>query len=136
MTRPGTVMVVDDDLSVRRSLMRLLESSGYDTLAFGSAEELLALTEWPRPCCFVVDISMPGTTGFELLDALRQRTPDVQVILISGVADASRLIRAHSAGAVAFLAKPFDATELLALVERALHRAATPTSAAPDAVDV
>ena len=72
MTRRGTVMVVDDDLSVRRSLTRLLESAGYDTLAFGSAEELLALTEWPHPCCFVVDISMPGTTGFELLDALRE----------------------------------------------------------------
>lgn len=68
---------------------------------------------------------MPGTNGFELLDILRERTPGVQVILISGDADAGRVMRAQSAGAVACLQKPFDAGEFLAIVERALDRAAT-----------
>ena len=126
--RRGTVLVVDDDLSVLRSLIRLLEASDHDVAAFASAGEVLALAAWPSPCCFVVDINMPGTNGFELLDALRERTPDVQVILISGDADAARMLRAHSAGALACLAKPFDAAEFLALVERALGRAAAAVS--------
>jgi len=124
----GSVLVVDDDLSVLRSLTRLLEASDHEVAAFGSADEVLRLTAWPHPCCFVVDINMPGTNGFELLDALRERTPDVQVILISGDADSSRMLRAHSAGAVACLAKPFDADEFLAIVERALDRAAAAAS--------
>ena len=125
----GTVMVVDDDPSVLRSLTRLLEASDHDVAAFTSAAEVLAVRAWPRPCCFVIDINMPGTNGFELLDALRERTPEVQVILISGDADAARMLRAHSAGAVACLAKPFDADEFLAIVARALDRAAAVAAA-------
>ena len=131
MTRrtTGTVIVVDDDLSVRRSLSRLLQAAGHDVALFGSATDVLARTAFPRPSCFIVDINMPGTNGFDLLEAVREREPNAQVILISGDVDSARMMRAHSAGAVACLAKPFDADEFLAIVERALHAAeAAPAS--------
>lgn len=125
----GTVIVVDDDRPVLRSLTRLLTASGYEVEAFGSAAEVLARTRWPAACCFVIDINMPGTNGFDLLDALRERLPGVQAIFISGDADAARMIRAHNAGALACLPKPFDAEEFLAVVERALERAVAAASA-------
>ena len=59
----------------------------------------------------LIDINMPGTNGFDLLDALRERVPGAQVILISGDADAARMARGQHAGALACLAKPFDADE-------------------------
>lgn len=123
-----TVIVVDDDLPVLRSLTRLLSASGYAVEAFASADDVLARTGWPPACCFVIDINMPGTNGFDLLDALRERVPGAQVILISGDADAARMARGQHAGALACLAKPFDADEFLAVVERGLARAVAAAS--------
>jgi CheY-like chemotaxis protein len=71
MTPTAAVFVVDDDLSVRRSLHRLLTSADYNVQVFSSAEEVLAITNWPEPCCLIVDVSMPGMTGLDLVDALR-----------------------------------------------------------------
>lgn len=124
----GTVIVVDDDLPVLRSLTRLLTASNYDVEAFAAAADVLALTAFPSPCCFVIDLNMPGTNGFDLLEALREKMPGVQAILISGDADAARMARAQSAGALACLPKPFDADEFLAVVDRAIVRAGASAS--------
>ena len=119
MTSRGTVFIVDDDLSVRRSLRRLVVSAGYDARVFASAEALLAETEWPHPCCLIVDVSMPGITGLDLLDALRALRRNVPVILSSGYGDAATIARSRQPDVLAFLAKPFRANVLLPLLERA-----------------
>jgi len=131
MTRSATVFVVDDDLSVRRSLRRLVLSAGYDVQVFSSAEEVLAVTDWPEPCCLVVDVSMPGMTGLDLVDALRAASRNVPVILSSGYGDAATLARARQSDVFAFLPKPFRAVELLPLLARVCEAAGNPGALRP-----
>ena len=131
MTWNGTVFIVDDDLSVRRSLRRLLVSAGYTVQVFSSAEEVLAVTDWPEPCCLIVDVSMPGMTGLDLVDALRAASRNLPVILSSGYGDAGTLARARQGEVFAFLPKPFRAHELLPLLARMCEPAAAPASSRP-----
>jgi FixJ family two-component response regulator len=117
-----TVVVIDDDLSVRRSLTRLLASAGYGVIACSSAEEFLAMSSVPRPACLVTDVRMPGMTGLDLLDVLNRRGPSLPIILISGDADPSAPAHARAAGAVRFLLKPFASEDLLGALAEALDR--------------
>jgi FixJ family two-component response regulator len=117
-----TVVVIDDDLSVRRSLDRLLESAGYAVVACSSALEFLALPSLARPTCLVTDVRMPGMTGLDLLETIRMRGRDLPMILSSGDGDAATSAQARAGGAVRFLLKPFDSVELLSAVEEAIER--------------
>lgn len=116
------MFIVDDDLSVRRSLKRLVVAAGYDVREFASAQAVLAVADWPDPCCLIVDVSMPGMTGLELLDELRALHLRAPVILSSGYSDSATLARARQADVLAFLAKPFRAESLLPLLQRAMCR--------------
>jgi len=117
-----TVVVIDDDFSVRRSLDRLLESAGYAVVACSSAHEFLALASLERPACLVTDVRMPGMTGLDLLDTIRVRGRDLPMILSSGDGDAATSAQARAGGAVRFLLKPFDSDEFLAAVHEAIER--------------
>jgi FixJ family two-component response regulator len=118
---PATIIIVDDDPSVRRSLRRLLGAAGYRVSVFASADDFLAAGEPTRPACFVIDVRMPGRTGFDLYEILMARGTDVPVIFISGHDDPATEIRALKAGAVRFLAKPMDADVLLDAVDHAIR---------------
>jgi FixJ family two-component response regulator len=122
MSGAATVIVIDDDLSVRRSLGRLLAAAGYGVVACASAEEFLALRDVTRPTCLVTDVRMPGMTGLDLLDDIRARGSDLPVILSSGDADAAAAAHARASGAVRFLLKPFASEDLLAAVADAMER--------------
>ena len=117
-----TVFVVDDDVSVRKSTGRLLMSAGYDVVICASAAEFLSLTDRPRPSCLLTDLRMPDKTGFDLQDALRRSGRELPIIVSSGQADAATVARVRAAGAVHFLAKPFDASDLLGAVAEAIRR--------------
>jgi two-component system, LuxR family, response regulator FixJ len=117
-----TVFVVDDDLSVRKSTGRLLMSAGYDVVICASAAEFLSLTDRPRPSCLLTDLRMPDKTGFDLQDALRRSGRELPIIVSSGQADAATVARVRAAGAVRFLAKPFDASDLLGAVAEAIRQ--------------
>ncbi len=116
-----TVFVVDDDVSVRQSMRRLLTSVGYDVVVCGSAAEFLSLPERPRPSCLVTDLRMPGKTGLDLQEALRRSGRELPLIVSSGQADAATAARVRAAGALRFLVKPFDVRDLLAAVSEALR---------------
>jgi FixJ family two-component response regulator len=116
------VFVVDDDPSVRRALDRLLRSAGYQVRTFASAYEVLAEMHAGRPACLVVDVRMPGCTGLDLVELLRKAPDPPAVIFITGHGDIAMAVRAMKAGAVDFLAKPFDDVALLDAVAQAMRK--------------
>jgi FixJ family two-component response regulator len=116
------VGVVDDDLSVRRSLRRLFKSAGYAAETFASAEDYLAREIFEGPTCLVLDVRMPGLNGLGLQETLQSRGGREQIVFITGHSDVPTCTQAMKKGAVDFLLKPFDDGELIAAVARALVR--------------
>lgn len=117
-----TVFIVDDDPAVLKALTRLLRSAGGHARAFSSAKEFMDGHRADTPGCLVLDISMPGFTGLELQDWLRQARSALPIIFLTGRGDIPTTVRAMKAGAVDFLTKPANDTELLKAVETALAR--------------
>jgi len=121
-TMAELVGVVDDDLSVRRSLRRLFKSAGYAAETFASAEDYLAREIFDGPTCLVLDVRMPGLNGLGLQETLQSRGGCEQIVFITGHGDVPTCTQAMKKGAVDFLLKPFDDGELIAAVARALVR--------------
>jgi FixJ family two-component response regulator len=121
--REHTVFVVDDDASVRTSVVRLLKSMGITAKPYASAMEFL--DDWrhgPAPGCLVLDVQLPGLNGLELQEALRSAACSIPIIFITGHGDIPMSVRAMKAGAVDFLAKPFHDDDLLRAVQEAIAR--------------
>jgi CheY-like chemotaxis protein len=112
------VAVVDDDLSVRRALSRLLAASGYRVSAFGSGRELLEWLPGKTPSCLVLDVRMPGISGIAVHEAIRAAGHRVPVVFITGDVEIPATTRATSGGSIAILSKPVDDDELFATVHR------------------
>src|SRR6266576_1235552 len=124
------VFVIDDDVSVRKGLSRLLRSAGYKSEIFSSAADFLARSLHPGPCCVIVDVRMPGLNGIDVQEALIQRRREEQLIFITGHGNIPMCARVMKAGAVDFLPKPFRNAELLQCIGRALMRSADQRSRA------
>jgi FixJ family two-component response regulator len=119
----STVFVVDDDLSVCKSLSRLLRSSGYAVATFSSASDFLASgRQGESASCLVLDVSMPGFSGMELQERLRRLHSTLPIVFITGHGDIPMSVRAMKGGAVDFLPKPFEDVQLLDAVAKAIAR--------------
>ena len=105
--KPFTVYVVDDDESIRKALKRLLGSVGYHTLTFESAEAFLEFPLERGEGCLVLDIRLPGMTGFELQEKLLLQGSEYPVLFMTAHDNPQWRERATKAGAVAYLKKPF-----------------------------
>jgi FixJ family two-component response regulator len=116
------VAAVDDDFRVRESIKSLLESAGYLPFVFSSAEEFLQSGTLATATCVISDVRMPGMDGIELQRRIRLERPTLPVILISAHYNAEVRQIAISEGAVDVLYKPFDAAELLKIIQSALTR--------------
>jgi DNA-binding NtrC family response regulator len=114
------VYVVDDDLSVREAVGRLIRSAGLGVKTFATAQEVLAILGKEVPSCLLLDIKLPGLDGFELQDQLAQKDIRVPIIFLSGHGDIPMSVRAIKAGAVNFLTKPFDGEYLLEAIRDAI----------------
>lgn len=119
-----TVYIVDDDEAVRDSLAFLVSSVNLPVKAFASADEFLYALE-PAPAgCALIDVRMPGTSGLQLQEALRDRAAKLVVIIVTGHADVPMAIRAMKAGAMDFIEKPFNDQHVLELVSKAMETSA------------
>jgi FixJ family two-component response regulator len=118
------VFVVDDDESVRRSLVNLLEIEDYAVETFAGAAEYLARKPDFGPTCLVLDVLLPNLDGFALQRELAERGTMEQIVFITGHGDIPMSVRAMKGGAVDFLPKPFSAEALLDAVAQALARSA------------
>jgi len=117
-----TVFLVDDDASIRKSLSRLFRSAGLQVEAFASANEFLGRDQFDGNGCIVLDIKMPGLSGTNLYEQLRKMDYCMPVVFITGHGDISTGVRAVKDGAVDFLTKPVDDTQLLGAVMSALAK--------------
>ena len=122
MTGEPTVFVVDDDRSVRRSVVRLLETAGLRVEGYPSAEAFLERDRPDGPGCVVLDVRMPGMSGLELQRRLTAADRPMAIVFITGHGDVPMSVDAMKAGAVDFLLKPFDDEALLAAIDRAIAR--------------
>ena len=118
------IAIVDDDLSVRRSLHRLVRSAGYAVETFASAGEFLAWLPRGQAACLVLDVHMKEMSGFELQQRLA-----VPVIFITAHDDASTRARIEQSGAAGHLWKPFDERAVLDAIHRAVGADAGPPTA-------
>jgi FixJ family two-component response regulator len=116
------VFVVDDDASVRKSLSRVISEAGYRVQTYASPREFLTRGPEPGPSCLVLDVRMPGVTGFELQQTLTSAVHEIPIIFITGHGDIPMSVKAMKAGAVDFLTKPFSAKELLDAIQRAVAK--------------
>jgi FixJ family two-component response regulator len=116
----GTVILVDDDASVRKALQRLIRAAGYEVQTYADAAEYLAVPAPSAPACIVLDIRMPVMTGFDLQSAIAGTSRALPVVFITGHGDEDVRAQALRAGAVDVLFKPIDEEALVTAIERAL----------------
>jgi len=117
------VHVVDDDASLRRALIFLLESVGWEVIAHASAEEFLgAFDHTRRPACLVLDIRMPLMSGLELQQLLHVRGNHLPIVFLTGHGDVAMAVQAMKFGACDFIEKPFKDQALIDAVGRALRQ--------------
>jgi FixJ family two-component response regulator len=122
----GLITVVDDDESMGRMLNRGLRAAGFDVAVFASAEELLNSGHLDKSSCLIVDVHLPGMTGIQLHQRLKESGNALPVILISGHADEQTATRALEDGAIGFFKKPFNIERLLATISD--HLATLPST--------
>jgi FixJ family two-component response regulator len=121
MERRGKVVaIVDDDDSVRSALQGLMKSVGLPARAFASAEEFLGSGEHQETRCLIADIRMPGMSGLELQATLNADNCRIPIIFITAHGDEKMRMQALRAGAVEFVAKPFDDEALVTSIRAAL----------------
>jgi FixJ family two-component response regulator len=119
--RAKMVAIVDDDDLMRTALLGLLKSAGLLAQAFASADEFLRSGHQRDTACLITDIRMPGMSGLELQAQLNATNCRIPTIFITAHGDAKMRMQAMRAGAVEFLAKPFDDEALLEGVRAALE---------------
>ena len=117
--RPN-IVVVDDDPGMNQGIERLLKAAGYRTVTFPSAEQLLEAGAADNADCLILDIHLPGISGFELRRILHQNGSDAPVIFITAYDDPASKAEAVRAGASGYFTKPFPGQTLLTSINKAL----------------
>ena len=124
MSNTAPISIVDDDESFRMAMKDMVESFGYTVVAFASGVEFLGSDRLHDSACLIVDVRMPGMSGFELHDRLIAAGHSIPTIFLTAFPDEKGNGRAVKAGAVAYLSKPCHRDELLARIHSALARGA------------
>lgn len=120
MSKSSCVWIIDDDRSIRWVLEKALLREDIACMTFSSGSDALRELERSTPTAVLSDIRMPGVSGLELLQALKERLPKVPVIIMTAYSDLDSAVAAFQGGAFEYLPKPFDVDQALELVRRAL----------------
>jgi DNA-binding NtrC family response regulator len=114
------ILVIDDESVVRGLMLEILADAGYETVGAATAEEGLERLDDESISIVVSDIVMPGLSGLNLLEAVRERRPSLPVVLVTGAGTVGNLTDALAGGADGFVAKPFAHDDLRRAVVRAV----------------
>ena len=125
------VWIVDDDRSIRWVLEKALAREGIPYKTFASAYEVLQALAVSQPQVLVSDVRMPGESGLTLLNKVKERYPQIPVIVMTAYSDLESAVSAFQGGAFEYLPKPFDVDHALALIRRATAETPTPPAQEP-----
>ena len=124
MTSRSRILVIDDELNIREALVTLLEKQQYRVRGSGTAEEALEELEATTADLILTDLKMPGMGGMEFLRQLKQRWPEIEVLVMTAFGSIETAVEAMRCGAYDYLTKPIDRERLAVVVEKALERRA------------
>lgn len=124
MADPFRVLVIDDDPGIRDYLETLVSRQGYQVFAVADGEQALRTLDETRPDLVTLDVVLPGMDGIETLQKIKQRLPEVPVVMLSGHGQARTIVEAMRLGASDFLRKPFEVEELELAFQKALEKRA------------
>ncbi|MEC5398574.1 response regulator transcription factor [Uliginosibacterium sp. H1] len=113
------IAVIDDDRAIRNGVSSLLRSAGLDVRLYENAESFLNEGVARKADAAITDIQMPGMSGLDLQETLKDRQPDLPVLFMTAFPEDALRQRAMARGAVCFLSKPFNAADLLFWIEKA-----------------
>ena len=130
------VWIVDDDRSIRWVLEKALAREHIEFKSFASADEAAAALTLEIPLMVVTDIRMPGSSGLDLLQALREKNPTLPVIVMTAYSDLESAVSAFQGGAYEYLPKPFDVNHAVELIRRALAQSARTDAQAEESLPV
>jgi len=122
LTQGASVLVVDDDASIRKTLSKILEKEGYLVETVENGQEAIKASNKRFFNVALIDIRLPDMEGTRLLERLKEHEPKMVKIIITGYASLQNAIEAVNKGADGYVLKPFDATELLAMIEKHLEK--------------
>jgi FixJ family two-component response regulator len=117
-----TVVVVDDDISVRESLELLIQNAGWKPALFESAQAFLAQLPTVTPSCLILDVNLPDLSGLDIQQRISDNNSSTPIIFITGYGDIPTSVRAMKAGAAEFLTKPLDDGILIEAIRAAVLR--------------
>ena len=117
----SVVLVIDDDASVREAVSRLFRSVGLQVKAFASTKEFLICGRPNTPCCLVLDIRLPVSSGLEFQSDLAKANVQIPIVFMTGHGDIPMTVRALKAGAIEFLTKPFRDQDMLDAVQSGIE---------------
>jgi FixJ family two-component response regulator len=118
--KESLISIIDDDASVRRTTTLLIESFGFRAITFESGEAFLRSDHFQNTSCLIVDVQMPGMSGFQLQGHLAASSCGIPIIFITAYENSDSRKRAMQAGAAAFLGKPFSDEQLLQAIRSVL----------------
>ena len=124
MSERFCVLVIDDDPGVRDYMEALVSRQGYEVVAVADGEQALDVLDRTQPDLITLDVVLPGMDGLQTLGKLKQRMPDVPVVMLSGHGQARNIVEAMRLGASDFLRKPFEVEELELAFQKALEKRA------------
>jgi len=119
----GRVLVIDDEAIVRVSCQRVLAPAGYEVVLTSRGDEAIELLEKERFDLVLTDLKMPDMDGLEVLKVIKERWPDIQVVIITGYGTISTAVQAIKKGAYEYIEKPFTPEDILDVVTKALSEA-------------
>ena len=119
---PITILVVDDEEPIRNALKRFLSQQGYEVIAAGNGAEAIQLLERQKIAAVLLDVRMPDANGVDLVPKVLEIEPNAAILMLTAVNDAASAALCMQRGAMDYLTKPVDLTDLLRAIQRALRR--------------
>lgn len=119
--KKSKILIVDDEEKIRKILSRLLEDEDYSVKAVENGQKAIAILNFYKPDVILMDQNMPGLNGIDTLEAIKEKNPNLTIIIITAHGEVSLAVDAIKKGAYDYLEKPFDNDKLLLLIKRAIE---------------